>query len=294
MRKLNLPPHSLKDIVQQCAASIRDKELADRLLGSVAELSLAEASYRILGPSSDLYTIAPTHTVNGRVSIAEMAGLYTKTFARKGSPTRGIYDAIRAGAPGGICPLCNQRQVSTLDHHLAKSEHASLAITPINLVPACKDCNTDSQVRRPATKGEQTLHPYFDSVDTEIWLSAQLIEVSPPSVLFFANPPAHWTPDRKAIVTNHVKVFGLSNLYAVHAASELVNIYFDIEANPLPPAQLQAHLSEQAKNRRRVVLNSWQAALYQALAQSDWFCQGGYKEVAHSPLLGPVPGAKTA
>ena len=98
----------------------------------------------------------------------------------------------------------------------------------------------------------------------------------------------------QAMVRSHFKVFGLGELYAVHAAGELVNIYFDIVSNPLPPAQLQAHLGEQAANRRRVVRNSWQAALYQALAQSDWFCQGGYNDVAHSPLLGPVPGVKAA
>ena len=291
MRKLNPPLHSLTAIVTLCANSIRDKELAGRLQGAVASLSAAETNYRVLGHASELYTIPPTATVNGQVSRAEMEALYTKTFMRKGGPTRSIYDAIRAGAPGGICPLCNQRPVSTLDHHLAKSEHATLAITPINLVPACKDCNTDSSVRRPATRSEQTLHPYFDSVDNEIWLTAQVVEGSPPMLAFSPTPPAHWPPDLQAMVRNHFYVFSLAELYGVHAASELVNIYFDIVSNPLPTAELQAHLREQASNRRRVVRNSWQAALYQALAQSDWFCGGGYNQVAHSPLLGPVPGA---
>ena len=291
MRKLNPPMHSLTAIVTLCANSIRDKELARRLQGAIASLSAAEAHYRALGHASELYTIPPTATVNGQISRAEMEAFYTKTFMRKGGPTRSIYDAIRAGAPGGICPLCNQRPVSTLDHHLAKSEHATLTITPINLVPACKDCNTDSSVRRPASRSEQTLHPYFDSVDGEIWLTAQVVEGSPPILVFSPTPPAHWPPDLQAMVKNHFDVFGLAELYGVHAASELVNIYFDIVSNPLPTGQLQAHLREQASNRRKVVRNSWQAALYQALSQSDWFCGGGYNQVAHSPLLGPVPGA---
>lgn len=294
MRKLNSPMHSLTAIVALCANSIRDKELAGRLQGAVASLSAAEANYRALGQTSDLYRIAPTATVDGRVSLAEMENLYTKTFMRKGGPIRAIYDAIRAGAPGGICPLCNQRPVSTLDHHLAKSEHATLAITPINLVPACKDCNTDSSVRTPDTKGKQTLHPYFDSVDDEIWLTAHVMEGSPPTLVFAPMPPAHWAPDLQAMVNSHFDVFGLAELYSVHAASELINIYFDIVSNPLPTPELQAHLREQASNRRRVVRNSWQAALYLALAQSDWFCGGGYRQVAHSPLLGPVPGANVA
>ena len=292
MRKLNPPIHSLTTIVALCANSIRDKKLAGRLQGAVSFLSAAETNYRTLGHASDLYTIPPTATVNGHVSRAEMEAVYTQTFMRKGGPTRYIYDAIRAGAPGGICPLCNQRPVSTLDHHLAKSEHATLAVTPINLVPACKDCNTDSSVRRPGAKGEQTLHPYFDSVDHEVWLTAKIVEGSPPTLIFSATPPNHWPPDLQAMVKQHFHVFGLAELYGVHAASELINIYFDLSSNPLPTADLQAHLRELASNRRRVVRNSWQAALYQALSHSDWFCAGGYKFVAHSPLLGPVPGTK--
>jgi len=111
---------------------------------------------------------------------------------------------------------------------------------------------------------------------------------------FSPTPPAHWPPDLQAMVKNHFYVFSLAELYGVHAASELVNIYFDIVSNPLPTAELQAHLREQASNRRRVVRNSWQAALYQALAQSDWFCGGGYNQVVHSPLLGPVPSTNIA
>ncbi|KKO64068.1 hypothetical protein VM94_02210 [Janthinobacterium sp. KBS0711] len=90
--------------------------------------------------------------------------------------------------------------------------------------------------------------------------------------------------DLQAMVISHFNVSGLAELYGVHAASELVNIYFDIVSNPLSTAELQAHLREQASNHRRVVRNSWQAALYQALAQFDWFCGGGYNHVAHTFL----------
>lgn len=285
MRKLNQPTYSLKTILELCADSIQDKGLSMRILGSFDALSSAEAAYKKLGQTNDLYTITATDTVEKWVSKSEMEMVYTQTFARKGGPTRDIYDAIRASAPGGLCPLCNQRPVSTLDHHLAKAEHANFAVTPINLVPACKDCNTDSRVRKPATKFEQTLHPYFDSVDSEIWLTAQLIPGAPPSLIFSATPPSHWTADIQAIVKNHFKVFGLGGLYATHAAGELVNIYFDIKSKPWVPNALQAHLAEQAANRRKMVRNSWQAAVYDGLASSAWFCNGGYEDVARSPLI---------
>lgn len=289
MRKLHPRAFSLQKIIELCADSVQDKALAMRILGSYETLSKAEANYKLLGTTNDLYSIAATATVNDWVSRGEMETLYTQTFARKGGPTRDIYDAIRGSSPGGLCPLCNQRPVSTLDHHLAKTEHATFAVTPINLVPSCKDCNTDSRVRKPASKGEQTLHPYFDSVDGEVWLTAQLIPGTPPSLVFAATPPAHWSQDIQAIVRNHFDIFGLAALYATHAASELVNIHFDIEAKPWDHHVLKAHLQEQASNRRKIVRNSWQAAVYEGLASSEWFCGGGYREVAHSPLIQPTP-----
>ena len=287
MRKINPPTYSLKAILELCADSVQDKGLSLRLLGAIETLSAAETVYRELGKSNDLYTIAATDAVDKWVSRGEMETLYTQTFARKGGPSRYIYDTIRASSPGGLCPLCNQRPVSTLDHHLAKAEHANFAVTPINLVPSCKDCNTDSGARKPTVKSEQTLHPYFDSVDGEVWLTASLIPGTPPSLIFSATPPVHWTDDLQAIVKNHFKVFGLGELYTIHAAGELINIYFDIESKPWTQETLKAHLLEQAGNRRRMVKNSWQAAVYEGLAKSDWFCQGGYKNVAHSPLIPP-------
>jgi len=289
MRKLNHPPYDLTKIVELCANSVQDKGLSIRILGAIDALKTAEAAYKALGATNDLYTIAKTvtATADNWVSREEMESLYTRTFARKGSPIRDIYDAMRASAPGGLCPLCNQRPVSTLDHHLAKAEHANFAITPINLVPSCKDCNTDSGARKPTTKVEQTLHPYFDSVDGDIWLTAELIHGKPPSLVFSATPPAHWTVHLQEIVKNHFKVFGLGKLYATHAAVELVNIYFDIQSKPWTPVTLKAHLEEQAKNRRRMLQNSWQAAAYDGLARSAWFCNGGYKDVASSSLILP-------
>ena len=287
MRKLDHPPYDLKKIVELCADSIQDKGLAIRILGAIDALTTAEAAYKALGTTNDLYTIVATAiaTADDWVSREEMEALYTRTFARKGSPARHIYDAMRASSPGGLCPLCNQRPVSTLDHHLAKAEHANFAITPINLVPSCKDCNTDSGARKPATKVEQTLHPYFDSVDGDIWLTAELIQGKPPSLIFSATPPGHWSGHLQEIVKNHFTVFGLGKLYATHAAVELVNIYFDIDSKPWTPSTLKAHLEEQAKNRRRMLRNSWQAAVYDALALSAWFCNGGYKDVASSSLI---------
>jgi hypothetical protein len=47
------------------------------------------------------------------ISQEEMSWLYSNSFSQKGGPTRDIYNALKALAPGEICPLCNQQVVRT-------------------------------------------------------------------------------------------------------------------------------------------------------------------------------------
>ena len=70
-----------------------------------------------------------------------MVRVYDGRMAAQGSPGRTIYDAIKLASPNGLCPLCGQRVVATLDHYLPKSRYAALAVNPANLIPACSDCN---------------------------------------------------------------------------------------------------------------------------------------------------------
>ena len=62
-------------------------------------------------------------------------------MVRKNGPGRATYDLLKLSAKGGFCPLCGQRNVSTLDHYLPKESYPDLSILPINLVRACSDCN---------------------------------------------------------------------------------------------------------------------------------------------------------
>ena len=59
MRKLNPPLHSLAAILDLCANSLKNRELAGRLRSSLPLLSLAEFTYGELRQASNLYTIPP-------------------------------------------------------------------------------------------------------------------------------------------------------------------------------------------------------------------------------------------
>ncbi len=287
MRKIGVPIHSVVDVVDCFDGHIESLDLQQRLANSVEALRVGEADYQAKGGGKRLYQIAETDNV-GELTLAEMKGMYTR-MSRKGGHARHIYDAIRLLSPRGICPLCCQRKVSTLDHYLAKGRHSAFTVTPWNLIPACKDCNTDTNERRPTTQNEQTLHPYFDDVDDEIWLCAAIHETTPPSASFFVAKPDSWAEEKYQRVSRHFETFGLGILYATHAAGEIVTYSYTARRlhstaidDIAGAAGVRAYFYGLSMDRRQDMRNAWQAALCQALASSDWYCSGGFNQAIRS------------
>ena len=79
-------------------------------------------------------------------------------------------------AVNGKCPICGIGPVSNLDHYLAKSLYPTYAITPINLVPECRDCNFNKRDTLIKSATDSPLHPYYDEIDNRIWLVAELVK----------------------------------------------------------------------------------------------------------------------
>jgi hypothetical protein len=281
MRRLPLPSHSARATFELCAKNVRSKDLSTRLLSVASEIEDAETQYKELGAKASLFTIAEADTVANRVQLEEMKALYKGTLSRLGSDLRYIYDEIKAAPKNGICPLCEQRVVSTLDHYLAQSKHPALTVTPMNLVPSCADCNKVKLDMQPTQASEQTLHPYFDEVDDGVWLIASVKESIPPALVFSANPPSAWDDVKRARVLTHFQIFNLGHLYTTHAAEELLNIRHNLTtiAERAGTDALRAHLMEQAEGRQAAAKNSWQSAMYEAPTKSEWFCEEGYKMI---------------
>ena len=277
MRRLNRPMVSALEALDLCIESIRDSGLSQRLKLVAATIKETESAYLSHGEKSTLYTVAGTNGVAGKVTTDEMERVYTQTFV-KSARTRHIYDSIKKIPENDICPLCGQRTVSTLDHYLPKSEHPALAVTSLNLVPACSDCNKTKLAFQAASAGDQTLHPYFDDVDDERWLFAKVQESSPAALIFMPEPPAAWTEIKRQRVGAHFRTFALAKLYASHSAVELNNIRFGLQemAKRCSPSEISAHLRQEAISRAAAHTNSWQRATYEALADSEWYCSGGY------------------
>lgn len=278
MKTLPEPDFTVRDVLDSCAAGLRDRGLARRLAGVLPALEEAELDYATLGPDARLFEILSTDDVDTTVSSAEMSTLYKGTLARQGSRARRFYDRLKTAAPNDICPLCGQRVVKTLDHYLPKATYPGLALTPINLVPACSDCNKSKLDRQPSGAEDQTLHPYFDDVDGVSWLFAEIRQSSPPAAIFSVQPPPASDAITAARLRIHFQTFGLGELYAAQAGSEMVSIRFALAeaASARGVEGVQSLLAHQARTRSLAARNSWVAALYTALAESVWFCSEGY------------------
>jgi len=277
MWPLASPPRLVGSVLTTCISNIADPADKAAYEDAAPLLLAAEDQFRVAAQNNSLYQF-PATTMVGTRTVKQMGWLYTRKMADPKAPGRAIYDEIRMAAPNGRCPLCGRGVVYTLDHHLPKAHYPDLALTPINLVPACQDCNKNKSNALPATAAEETLHPYFDNVEGDIWLHARVIEVAPAAVLYSVVPPAIWSPTLAMRVRNHFKIYRLRSLYASLAAEEVSNIR-TLLAGPharAGPQGVREYLTSVSASHRETRQNTWQAAAYSAMASSDWFCAGGF------------------
>lgn len=284
MRSINIPELSANDVFQTCISSIGDHALRSRM-EAISYYIINEANdYRSKGSSKQLFEIMPYDDANPIVDLngvtkRELFNLYGNQMVPKSKPARKYYDQLKQLAPYSRCPFCGLGQVATLDHFLPKSLYPQFSVTPINLVPSCRDCNSIKITNSAAHPEDQCLHPYFDHqhfVD-EKWLFAEIIEGDPAVVTYSVNAPENWDDISKARVETHFKEFNLAERYAIEATSELANINDTLNplANSLGKRGIQALLSAQLNAEKHK--NSWKAALYYALVESKWYCEEGFR-----------------
>lgn len=279
MWKLTKPTRTIEETYTTCISRVRNVDLRDRLNLIKEEIIQASKAYETAATSVMLHTVATSDNIGGLVSVKEMQDVYTYRMAKKNRPGRPIYDELLSAPPHARCPLCGQRNVTTLDHHLPKTLYPALVVTPSNLIPSCSDCNKLKLTSIARNSKEETFHPYFDDVQDDLWLYAEVIESNPAALRFYVQPPIYWSELTAARAQRHFQILHLGELYASHAAVELINIRYNL-IKLFEEAGLEgvkSHLARQAESSAYAFTNSWQTATYTALATNDWFCQGGFK-----------------
>ncbi|SEG69194.1 HNH endonuclease [Bosea lathyri] len=281
MLKLDPPNRTARESFVACVSRVRDAGLRARLDGVENAIAASSAAFEIAAVAQSLHQIARHTMVGGTVSRAEMEAVYVQRMAKKGAPGRAIYEELISAPAHGRCPICAQRSVTTLDHHLPKAHYPALAVAPLNLVPSCSDCNKAKLAGYPRTAIDVTLHPYFDDVDAGRWLFAEVVQTRPTALRFYANAPAALGAPLTDRLSNHFVTFDLGRLYAAEAAEELLNVRHQLAMlhDAGGADDVRAHLEGEAESRRRGRRNGWRTATYEAWAHSDWFCGGGFAPI---------------
>lgn len=279
MIKLDAPVLLPGDVFATCISRIRDPNLKLKM-GSIEHLVVAaSADFDRLAAQTRLHQFARQAVIGGVISTAEMEAVYTQRMAKKAAPGRDAYDELFNSAPNGKCPLCGHRTVSTLDHHLPKAHYPVLAVVPLNLVPACGDCNKAKLAALPTSANHETLHPYYDNIEGDRWLVAEVVVGTPAALRFRVQPPANWSAVLADRVALHFRTLGLGTLYSAEGADELLNIRGQLETIHAAggAALVKTELRERSASCRRARLNGWRTAAFEAFADSAWFCDVGFR-----------------
>ncbi len=262
-----------RDIFETCCAGIENAARKRRLIRNAAQVESAAHDYSEAGKAGTIHHLSPaTYQPLGTATGNDFVWLYDQRLVDS-VPGRVYYEQLRDANKDGRCSLCNVRPAGTLDHHLPKADHPLFALTPDNLLPACRDCNSIKlQDKRP------TLNCYFDDLGADPWLRLEVIPTDPWIPRFFIQAQADWSLELAVRAQNHFDLFGLQEFYAYQANRQIAGIS-DRLAKLLANqgiAGVRGHLEGEAESWQKNEPNSWEAALYTGLAASDWFCSGGF------------------
>jgi 5-methylcytosine-specific restriction endonuclease McrA len=286
VRKLSVPGKNPLDVFDVCVAGISDVAQRQEYVNNRTFLVDAIADFDRVSREEDWFNLPrsrygnPDQIVLGTLTKQQLTDLYSTYMVESRGQPRKIYDEIFVAA-GGSCPFCGGiGHAFTLDHYLPKAYYPAYSVNPSNLVPCCRDCNTGKQGSFAYTRGDQTIHPYFDAeiYFSSRWIYADITRENPITIRFECRPPDHWTEFSKLRAQKHFEDYNLAYRYGINAGAELSRIIgsragalYILSAN-----DFRAHLIDYA-NASGFDLNGWSRTLYASLAASDWFCRADYR-----------------
>jgi len=283
MRRLQKPTLKAIDVFDCCVTGIAEQELANKFSSARATVDAqfheydARAAAHALGTFEACDWGKKQQIIIGGLSKGELVDLYTSQMADRAAAGRKYYDQILMLAPLGICPFCGFGHASTLDHFLSKSRFPAFSVLATNLIPACKDCNTGKAASISGPTG-QMVHPYFESesIHGDAWLFAEVLQTSPATVRYYANPPVAWSADLRNRTLSYFGELDLARRFSIQAAAEIIEIS-ELMDTLESFDDRREHLDRISQIERTKRKNSWKAPMYEALAASDWYLATGHR-----------------
>jgi len=275
MKQLTRPAKNVVDVLNILKTdTVRHAVFSD--IDSVVDiLTERETLFIEKVDNNTLFEIPREQDISARVDKAKIISYYEYRILNKPNG-RMFYDELLLSAPQNICPYCTIRSVKTIDHFLPKSEYPSYSITPSNLVPSCRDCNTDKKISYPINSSDQTFHPYFDKVDTECWIKAELRQTEPLSFQYIVIKPNTWDDNQVARATSHFDGYNINELFSNEANRELRSMQGLIRNLYLQNGNLlRLHLLDTYNScLNGLGLIDWKTLMYQELSTNEWFLNG--------------------
>lgn len=273
MRATPRPTLDVVSVFSDCCSTISDSARKRRIFDNASKVEDAANQYDRLGRRGALSAFdSAAYAPLGTATKVDFDWLYdVRLVASK--PGRPHYLALRDGN-SGRCALCNVRTATTLDHHLPKSEHSVLVVTPDNLLPACDTCN-----RIKLAELAPMINPYFDDLGDIDWLHVTVVESTPYALEYSLSPSTPWPVDLEEKAENQFRLLKLGALYASQAVrmlSGMRGVWADLHAVG-GLALVRQNISDLARSYKQSERNGWEAAVLAAAASSDWFCDGGFE-----------------
>lgn len=285
MRAMIAPSEDPREVYKTCINSVADEDLRTRLNKLTDTIGFAASDYHQKAMVKELYNLPPNNCGNEDIALdtvtkKELTTVYSSYMVGRAKPAREIYDSLLSRAPLGRCPFCGLGHASTLDHYLPKNKYPQLSVVPINLVPSCKDCNTGKSNIIASIAEEQSLHPYYDHQNfvDEQWLYAEVMHTVPATIRFYVQAPIYWDDISKVRVQSHFRDFKLAARYSVEASNQIACLRDTLSRyrELLGVEGVRQHLTIEAQANYQQHRNSWQTAMFQALAISEWYCDRGF------------------
>jgi hypothetical protein len=223
-----------------------------------------------------LFEISREQNFSERVDRDKIISYYNYRILQRPNG-RGFYDEVFLSSPNNICPYCTINAVKTIDHFLPKAEYPSYSITPSNLVPSCRDCNLDKKVIYPTSSNDQTFHPYFDKVDIDCWLRAELQETEPLTFQYAVIRPRNWDEIKYDRATAHFRGYNINQLFSNEANRELRSLQSHFKSLRSKDRELLKVYLEEIYGSCLDGLGpiDWKTLMYQELSTNEWFLDGG-------------------
>ncbi len=264
MKRIDKPKFGVEDVYPDCIRHKRNRHDMEKVL---PDLILHEKKYDCLACDrkiEELDIITDDYLKKYDLSKKDMVYIYEGGMLKPEWEGRHWYNKLIALSRR--CPYCDVGIVKTLDHYLEKTTSLGTTVTPINLIPSCRDCNSHKM-------GEDKVvwHPYYDGPISFRWLHAEYLEYD--QIEYSVVIPAEYEDTYESrIIRNSFVVFHLAELYGAQAIELLNDIR--VRMTELKACSIEL-VKEDMEGRYRSSLaadnNSYTTALYECLMNSSQY-----------------------